>query len=213
MMQNESKKIKISGDPREYYIVNGDRGRCLQISIVTKRVQRERIEPRNPITLSALLDLKYEDGTVDQQWVSPQMVLFYGFCKAYTEDGERGIIMDKPIIAAIAREMANLNPFEDGDIPVPTEDDAEKIIIELGIPYPAIGYETALKERKYTEVEWMLKWKRSGKLCYMGDLDEYEIETTIPPGRKDCIQYTGEQVAIRAQNEEIDKNEEREEEL
>ena len=192
-----------------YVVLDGDKvkvldancGQCKRISI--QEGKESGLAPRNPITMGCGLTVEYEDGTVYEFSIFPKIVLEFGYIGCYTVDFEYGVLCNKQVVAAIGRAIANLEDFLEGDLDVPNEEEAEKIIKEFDIPFPPISDKVAEKTRPRVELEWMLRWRKSGKLCYMTDLEEYEIEKSIPKKRKQFIGKTGQVVAAEAENEEI----------
>lgn len=181
---------------RDIVVVDANYGDCKKITI------EEGVDclqgPRNPFTMESSLFVEYENGKVEEATTPLITVLTLGQVHCYTEDGRPGFLCNPQVVAAIGRALAELNTFLEGEIKVPTKEEAMKIIAELDIPTPPLAYVEAEKERPDIEIEWAKKWKRSGKLCYMGDLGDYEIETTIPEERKPYIEKIGEAVALEA---------------
>lgn len=192
-----------------YVILNGDKvkvldancGRCKRISI--QEGTEVGLLPRNPIIMECGLTVEYENGIVYDFAILPKIVLEFGYIGCYTDDFEYGVLCNRQLLAAIGRAMADLKDFLKGELEIPEEEESERIIKELDIPYPPISEAEASKTRPKIELEWMLKWRKSGKLCYMQDLGDYEIEESIPDKRKKYIGETGKEVASTAENEEI----------
>lgn len=201
--------MKEDNKDKKYILLDGDKvkvldancGRCKRISIQSGK--ESSLAPRNPITMECGLTVEYEDGTIYEFAIYPKIVLEFGYIGCYTEDFEYGVLCNKQLVAAIGKAMANLKDFLEGDLQIPEEEEADKIIKEFDIPYPPISEKEAEKTRPRIELEWMLRWRKSGKLCYMTDFREYEIESSIPNKRKRYIGKDGRTVAVEAENEEI----------
>lgn len=181
---------------RDIVVIDADYGKCKSITI------EEGVDcllaPRNPFTMESCLFIEYENGVVEEADTLLKEVLTLGQVHCYTADGQPGFLCNKQVVAAIGRAIANLNPFLEGKIEVPSEEEAEAIVKELSIPIPPLALIEAEKERPDIELEWLRKWKSSGKLCYMSDLGDYEIEKTIPKERRDKIQKSGESLVLES---------------
>lgn len=181
---------------RDIVVVDANYGNCKRITI--EEGVDCTLAPRNPFTMESCLLVEYENGKVEEATTPLKDVLTLGQVHCYTEDGRPGFLCNPQVVAAIGRALAELDTFVEGEIKVPPKEEALEIIAEFNIPTPPLAYVEAEKERPDIEMEWAKKWKSSGKLCYMGDIGDYEIETMIPDERKPYIEKSGEAVALEA---------------
>ena len=158
---------------RDIVAIDLDYGKCKSISI------EEGVEfllwPRIPLTMTSVMLVEYENGQVEEITTVPSDALMFGQVKCYTKDGRPGFLCNKQVVAAIGRAIAELEPFLKGRIEVPTEEEADRILAAYDIPSPPLAFVEAVKTRPNIRVDWMKKWRRSGKLCYMKE-GWYEIE-------------------------------------
>lgn len=199
-------KVKKIGNPeevvmscagcRDIVVVDASHGDCKKITI--EEGVDCTLAPRNPFTMVSCLFVEYENGIVEEATTQLKEVLTLGQVHCYTKDGRPGFLCNPQVVAAIGRALAELDTFLEGEIKVPSKEEALKSIAELNIPMPPLAYVEAEKGRPDIELEWAKKWKRSGKLCYMRDLGDYEIETAIPDERKPYMKKSGEAVALEA---------------
>ena len=192
---NKERTIRFE-DGHEYVIIDSLYGKCNRITV--EHGVDALLAPRNPITMETVLIAEYQNGKKEEFDTFPKEALYLGWVRCYTNDGRPGFLCNRQVVAAVGRAIANLDTFREEEIAVPSEEEADEIIKELGIPYPLISYDEAVRTRQDVELDWMRKWKQSGKLCYMSDVGDYEIESTIPEDRKSHIGKTGEQVKAEA---------------
>ena len=152
--------------------------------------------------MEACLLVEYENGKEEEVYTRLKDVLTMGQVHSYTDDGRPGFLCNSQVIAALGKAISELETFSEGEISVPTEEEAEKAIRELKIPIPPLAFVEAERIRPDIELEWAKTWRASGKLCYMSDLVDYEIESSIPEDRKKYIAKSGETVALEALMEE-----------
>lgn len=204
-MEDQQEKYKMKdkldfGKLGVYPVLDAKLGECKKITI--EEGTESGLAPRCPITIMAALIITYEKGE-RSTLMSPMDMLSLGQVQCYSDEGEPGFLCNKQLIAAIGLEIATLGDFLKGEIPVPTEEEAERIIKELDIPYPPITLVEAQKTRPYIERDWLIRWMKTGKLCYMNDTGNYEIESTIPENRKENIGKTGAEVARMAIKQDL----------
>ena len=159
-------------DGKEVAIVDANMGKAKRISVQSGA--EVLLLPRNPIAMEVALTIEYESGKAYPDFY-PWETLALGWVRCHTDDGQPGFLCNKQVVAAIGRAIDNLEPFLEGDIAIPSEEESNEIIKELDIPYPPISYGEAGKTRPFVKMELMKKWKKSGKLCQMKD-GSYEIE-------------------------------------
>ena len=181
---------------RDIVVIDSGYGKCTKISI--EEGVDCTLEPRNPFTMSTCVLVEYENGKEEEATTVLKDVLTLGQVHCYTDDGKPGFLCNKQVVAALGKAIADLETFTKGEISVPSEEEANSIIAELDIPTPPLAYVEAEKSRPDVELEWSMKWRASGKLCYMSDLQDYEIEKTIPKDRKQYVNKSGEAVALES---------------
>lgn len=163
----------LSFDGKEFVVVDADHRKVKRI-FVEPGVD-VLLEPRNPLKMETVLTVEYEDATEHPNFY-PWETLALGWVRCHTNDGNAaGFLCNKQVVAAVGRAIANLEPFLEGDINIPSEKEADEIIKKLGIPYPPISHAEAGMIRPCIKMELMKRWKKSGKLCQMKD-GSYEIE-------------------------------------
>lgn len=163
----------LSFDGKEHVVVDANHGRVKRIAVESG--VDVSLEPRNPIKMGTALTVEYENATERPNFY-PWETLALGWVRCYTNNGgAAGFLCNKQVVAAIGRAIADLEPFLEGDINIPSEKEADEIIKKLNIPYPPISYAEAGMIRPCIKLELMRWWKKSGKLCQMKD-GSYEIE-------------------------------------
>ena len=163
----------LSLDGKEFVVVDANLGKVKRISVEPREDLMQ--SPRRPFTMRTMLTVEYEKGKVPTADFFPWETLALGWVQGFTDEGHLGFLCNRQVVAAIGRAMANLEPFLEGEIALPSEKEADKIIKEVEIPYPPISYAEAGMTRPCIKMELMKKWKKSGKLCQMKD-GSYEIE-------------------------------------
>jgi len=210
----------LSLDGKDFVIVDANLGKVKRITVASG--VEILLSPRNPMTMEAALIVEYENGIAHPDFF-PWETLALGWVRCFMDDGSAaGFLCNRQVVAAIGRAIANLEPFFEGDIDIPTEKEADGIIKKLDIPYPPISYAEAGLIRPCIKLELKKKWKKSGKLCKMKD-GSYEIEK-LPHsknveevrmalekrmedyGRAERIAKRGEEVAQEAMDEEKREN-------
>lgn len=154
-------------DGKEFVVVDAKFGKVKRISVEPR--MDVLLAPRNPIKMETVLIVEYENGIAHPDFF-PWETLALGWVRCYANDGSAaGFLCNKQVVAAVGRAIANLEPFFEGDIAIPSEKEADEIIKRLDIPYPPISYAEAGMIRPCIKMELMKRWKRSGKLCQMKD--------------------------------------------
>lgn len=156
--------------------IDADFGPCVQAECI-KTVVTDDYDPADPKTLGCRIRLTYQNGEVIEAETRYQTVLFYGFLKCYTDEGEYACISDRRVIALVGQAAADLIEFKEGKLGLPTIEEAESIIEDYSIPTEP------LQKRDGIEDEWMSHWKEEGKLCEMETGDWMIAEKVMPEFR------------------------------
>ena len=198
MEKKEEKIIRLPGYEQDFVEIDAYLGEPKRIYVI-KDVE-VLFAPRNPLEMEVMLFVDYEKSkeSIEIDFF-PRETLFMGWVRCYTDDAHPGFLCNRRVVAAIGLET-----FLDGDIEIPSAEEADRLIRELDIPYPLIPYAEAVATRGDVLPEWMKRWKKSGKLCEVRTVwgEWYEIESGIPENRRDEIVKSARQVAEEARKDD-----------
>lgn len=173
-------KINIGYDERKYAPrsevpdADTDYGPCVKC-VCTGDDVVENYSPVMPTKLGARLTLTYENGTELEVLARFTGLLFYGTVPFWTDDARFCNISDKRVRAAIAKAAAELRPFGEGEVKLPTDGEAASILAECAVPDRPIEADN----RPGIEEAWFQVWKEDGLLVKMSD-GQWIIESALP---------------------------------
>ena len=119
------------------------------------------------------ITVKYANGqqvTAETRLIQP---LFQGFVKHYSDSGDYECLVNRRLVATLAKAVAELKPIPKGDVELLSESDAAAAMREYDIPLVPTA------SRDGIESAWSDVWKKSGKLCELNN-GEWLIESVIP---------------------------------